>query len=177
MPGCFFQPCFKTHDSSFQSVMNRRWCHSRMHGTRTLHVQESCTIPCLGESGRSRARARDRYHGIILTMDVPQTQLPTPRWTFLFGNRDRYHGFSGSRQGRYLRLSSLIVWRTPLCSNRDRYHGVSRQWRCLSFFSSTVWRTLLSGTRDRSRFASSANHPWTLRRECVGVDRGVGSAS
>ena len=26
----------------------------------TLHVQESCTRPCLGESGRSRARARDR---------------------------------------------------------------------------------------------------------------------
>ena len=40
--------------------------------------------------------------------------------------------------------------------------------------SSTVLRTLLSGIRDRSRLASAANHPWTLRPECVGVDRGVG---
>ena len=54
-----------------------RWCQScgvysdrspscrglpqgRMHGTRTLHVQASYTRPYLGESGRSRARARDR---------------------------------------------------------------------------------------------------------------------
>ena len=37
---------------------------------------------------------RDRYHGVVLTMEVPQIQLSTARWTFLFGNRDRYHGFS-----------------------------------------------------------------------------------
>ena len=156
LPRCLFPPCFKIHDSSFQSVMNGRWCHSRMHGTRTLHVQESCTRPCLGESGRSRARARDRAWRLSSLSEtgtmalfspwrVLQIQLSTPRWTFLFGNRDRYHGFSGSRQWRYLRFSSSTVWRTFLCSNRDRYHGVSRQLRCLSFFSSTVWRTLLSG--------------------------------
>ena len=46
---------------------------------------------------------RNRYHG-VLTMEVPQIQLSTPRWTFLFGNRDRYHDFSGSRQWRCLRF-------------------------------------------------------------------------
>ena len=60
----------KNRPSSFQvsraCVMIGRWCQScgvcsgRMHGTRTLHVQESYTKPHLGESGRSRARARDR---------------------------------------------------------------------------------------------------------------------
>ena len=57
-----------------------RWCEScgaltvhpsctglpqgRMHGTRTLHVQESYTRPpYLGESGGSRVRAREIVHG------------------------------------------------------------------------------------------------------------------
>ena len=35
---------------------------------------------------------------------------------------------------RCLRFSSLTVWRTLLFGKRDRYHGVSRLWRCLSFF-------------------------------------------
>ena len=54
---------------------------------------------------------------------------------------------------RCLRFSSSTVWRTLLCSNRDRYHGVSgsRQWSCLSFSSSTVWKTFLFGNRDRYR--------------------------
>ena len=34
---------------------------------------------------------RDRDHGVVLTMEVPQFQLSTVGWTFLFGNRDRYH--------------------------------------------------------------------------------------
>ena len=162
LPGCLFQPCFKIHDSSFQSVMDGRWCQScdvfsdcspcyrgppqgRIHGTRTLFD------------------IRDRYHGVVLTMEVPQIQLSTVRWTFLFGNS-------------------------------DRYHGVSRQWRCLSFSSPTVWKTLASGGASdsvhqqrggHSCLATETDHASHLQRttreffrpECVGVDRGVGSAS
>ena len=73
----FVPAVFEIHDSSFQSVIIRRYCQCcgvcsdrspscrglpqrRMHYTRTLHVQESYTRPYLGESCRCRTRARDR---------------------------------------------------------------------------------------------------------------------
>ena len=90
---------------------------------------------------------RDRYHGVILTMEVAQIQLSTPRWTFLFGNRQ----------------VPWLFWQSPVEVPQIQL--------------STVWRTFLCSNRGRSRLASSANHPWTLRPGCVGVDRGVGSAS
>ena len=54
---------------------------------------------------------------------------------------------------RCLRISSsttFLFGNIPVWQQRERYHGFSRQWRCLIFFSSTVWRTLLSCNRDRS---------------------------
>ena len=69
------------------------------------------------------------------------------------------------------------MWRTFLCGNRDRYHGVFSPVEVPQFQFSTAGWTLLSGIRDRSRLPSAANHPWTLRPEYVGVDRGVGSSS
>ena len=95
--------------------------------------------------------SRDRYHGVVLTMEVPQIQLSTSRWTFLFGNRDTYLGVSGSRQQSCLSFCSSTVWKSFLFGNRDAYRGVSHQWGCLRFSSLTLWRTLLSGNRDRSQ--------------------------
>ena len=89
LPGCLFRPCFKIHDSSFQSVMFGRWCHSRMHGTRTLHVQESCTRPYLGESGRSRARARDRAWRLTSLSETGTMALFSPWRCLRFSYRHR----------------------------------------------------------------------------------------
>ena len=149
---------------------------------------------------------RDRYHGFSRQWRCLRFCSSTVWRTILFGNRDRYHcvsrqwrclrfsfrqrdghsclatetctmAFLAVASGGCLSFSSSTVWRTLLFGNRDRYHEFSHQWRCLRSLSSTVLRTLLSGIRDRSRLASAANHPWTLRPECVGVDRGVGSSS
>ena len=89
LPRCLFQPCFRMHDNSFQSVMNGRWCRSRMHGTRTLHVQESCTRPCLGESGRSRARARDRAWRLTSLSETGIMALFSPWRCLRFSYRHR----------------------------------------------------------------------------------------
>ena len=56
LPRCLSQPCFKIHDSSFQSVMNGRWCRSGMHGTRTLPAQGHALANLAG-------RERESHHG------------------------------------------------------------------------------------------------------------------
>ena len=61
---------------------------------------------------------RDRYRGVVLTMEMPQIQLSTARWTLLFGNRDRYRGVVLTME--MPQILSSIVWRTLLSGNRDR---------------------------------------------------------
>ena len=147
LPRCLFQPCFKIHDSSFQSVMIGRLCHSRMHGTRTLHVQESCTRPHLGESVRSRARARDRAWRLTSLPETRTMALFSP-WRFLrcsYRHRDGHSCLvtetstmaflavaSGGTSGSVHRQCGGN-YSTRMCWNRQRCRLC--QLRCLFVFS------------------------------------------
>ena len=92
---------------------------------------------------------RDRYHGVVLTMQVPQIHLSTARWTFLFGNRDRYHGIS--HEWRCLSFSSSTVWR---CLATETVHASAhktscrkssvRKWRKCTFFALVAVLLVLS---------------------------------
>ena len=85
LPRCLFQPCFKIHDSSFQSVMNGRWCQScDVFSDRSL-VSEDLHKDGFMALGLSTSTflfdIRDRYHGVVLTMEVPQIQeMDIPVW-------------------------------------------------------------------------------------------------
>ena len=136
LPGCLFQPCLKIHDSSFQSVMNGRWCHSRMHGTRTLHVQESRTRPCHGESGRSRVRARDRAWRLtslseigtmaFLALASGGTSDSVHRQRDLFGNRDRSpSGFTSCFPEACSHIPGANSAPTPLSLESEKHLTIS----------------------------------------------------
>ena len=60
LPGCLFQPCFKIHDSSFQSVMIGRWC-------------QSCGV-CSDRSPSCRGLPQGRMHGTRLFTSKSRTQ-------------------------------------------------------------------------------------------------------
>ena len=87
----------KRHELTLVDTSRPRVLHKAMPW-RIWQVQSASTRSCMEVD----VPVRDRLHGVILTMEVAQIQLSTVWRIFLCSNRDKGHGFSGSRQWRYL---------------------------------------------------------------------------